>query len=212
MLAAAGVLAQPTQRIVVRASPGAAPCARAAARTFADAHGGARIDVIAGRLVDAGAADILVAVSGAEMTRAIEAGRTDEASRIVLARIPWVLSLGPHVSSSIQSMDDYARSSGALAVWDDPAGYEAERWARERFGARLTRLGAARDEAAAALLPLSVAHGERLLEVAAIPPLIAEASLGRSSSQRQTAEAFLRFLDTRTGREAFAACARSDRR
>src|SRR5262245_50128715 len=88
----------------VRASEAVAPCVRAAATAWSG-----RVELEAGSLMAASAADVLVAASGVEMTRAVESGRALDGSEVEIARIPWVISVPRGNPEGVLALKDLAR-------------------------------------------------------------------------------------------------------
>jgi hypothetical protein len=93
-----------------------------------------------------------------------------------------------------------------VAVPAIPAAYEAFLWARARTGAP-ARTANARElrEAPVTLVPLSLAvPGDRF--GVDVPSVVIRAALGIEPLRRAEAQAFLAFLASPAGKEAFAAC------
>jgi hypothetical protein len=199
-LAAAAASSAPGP-LLVRASPAAAPCVAAAAIPFERATGRA-LHLETAPLespASAAGADVVVGAD-AELTRIIESGVSHPDLEVDVARIPWVL-VGE-------------RSAARIRVPGGVLGRQARRGLEEVASSRLGSLpsdGAlprlASDEAA--VVPLSLA-GPGPVSSLAIPPLTVRALGVRASAKTEAARAFLEFLVSGPGNEAFRACGRPE--
>ena len=188
----------------VRASPAASPCAEAAARAWQTAAG-RRAVVQTGALRDEGDWDVLVG-SSVELTRALEGGDAAPDSDVEVASIPWVLHLSG--DAPVRDLDDLARSGVEPVVPAGDASYEARRALAEHGVGRVRETSdSGRLRAAAiALVPLSLAGSGRRVPVD-VPPIRVGAAIGVRAHQPDDASAFVRYLGSEAGQQAFAACA-----
>jgi extracellular solute-binding protein len=186
----------------VRVSAVAAPCVQSALRAYQAPAGGVAVDV--GSVVTPGPGDVIVA-SAVELTRALESGTAEANTDVDIARVPWVVQVRGG-QRRIRGAADLAGSGVEVAVPAIPAAYEAFRWARATTGAP-ARTASARElrEAAVALVPLSLAApGDRF--GVDVPSVVVRAALATEPARRNEAQAFLGFLASPAGQEAFAAC------
>jgi len=196
--------AGPQAPLRVRSSEAAAPCVRSAAAAY-----GKPVDVQAGPLRDdAATADVLVAASGVEMTRALESGRAVQGTEVDVARIPWVLSVPRGNPEGLAALKDLSRPGIEVVVLGGPAAYQARRALgavapgrlRETTDAEVLRY------ARVAVVPLSLAGaGERI--AVDLPALEARAAVAEGTPRAGEAAAFVRFLGAEEGQRAFAGCA-----
>lgn len=196
-----GVPADRSLRVL--SSPLSAPCVDAAGRAW-QTQGGARAVVETGSLRDPGDWDALVG-SGVELTRALEGGDAVIDSDVGIAEIPWVLQL--RSGGEVQSLSDVVQSGVEIVMLAGPAAYEARR-ALARDGTasvRETTDAAQLRSAPVALVPLSLAGSGRKIEVD-VPPVRVDAAVGIRARHVQEATAFVRYLGSEAGRQAFAAC------
>jgi len=190
--------------LLVRASPAPAPCVQAAGRAW-EASGGRPLSVEPGGLRDPGRWDVLVGAS-VELTRALEGGGAASDSDVDVALIPWVLSVAP--GSSVRGLEDVARSGVEATVLGGDAAYEARRVLAEHGIGRFRESSdAARlRSAAVALVPISLAGSGEHIGVD-VPPIRVGAAVGARSGHPDDAAAFVRYLASTAGQQAFAACA-----
>jgi hypothetical protein len=196
------LLAAPVPPLRVRTTAVAAPCVQSALRAFAAPAGGVAVDV--GSVVTPGPGDVLVA-SAVELTRALETGTAEANTDVDIARVPWVLQARGG-ARPIRGAKDLEGSRVEVAVPAIPAAYEAFRWAAKTTGTP-ARTANARElrEAPVTLVPLSLAvPGDRF--GVDLPSVVIRAALGIEPSRRAEAQAFLTFLASPAGKEAFAAC------
>ena len=187
----------------VRSSQAAAPCVEAVARVW-EGTGGRAVSVDAGGLRDPGPWDVLVG-SGVELTRALEGGDADIESDVEVARIPWVLHLPS--GGDVHALSDVVRSSVEIVMPTGPGAYEARRALAEQGATRIVETAdAARLRTApVALVPLSLAGAGAQVEVD-VPPIPVGAAVGMRARHTEAAAAFVRYLGSEGGREAFATC------
>jgi ABC-type molybdate transport system substrate-binding protein len=202
LVVVAPVAAGPASTIEVRATEAVAPCVEAAARTY-ELASGVRVAVETGKASADGRADVL-ATTAIEMTRALESGRAVAGSEQDVARIPWVLSLQHGNPLGVHGLADLERPGLEVAVLAGPAAYEARRAlrssaVRETSDARTLRA------APVALVPLSLAGSGVRLPVD-VPALEARTAVLTSSDRPEAALAFVRFLASERGQDAFASC------
>jgi hypothetical protein len=190
----------------VRASPAASPCTEAAGREW-QAVAGRRVAVEAGALRDEGDWDVLVG-SSVELTRALEGGAAAFDSDVEVASIPWVLHLS--ADAPIRDLDDLARSGVEPALLAGDAAYEARRALAEHKVGRVRETSDSSRLRAApvALVPLSLAGSGRRVAVD-VPPIRVGAAVGARAHRPDDASAFVRYLGSEAGQQAFAACAPS---
>jgi len=187
----------------VRVTPAAAPCVEAAAAAWPDAAG-REVAVEVGALRDAGEWDVLVGAS-VELTRALEGQDAAPDSDVEVASIPWVLHAD---SGSVRTLDDLARSGVEATVLGGDVAYEARRALAEhkvgrfRETTNVSRLRSAR----VALVPLSLASAGSRQSVD-VPPIRVGAAVGARTRHPLEASAFVRYLGSEPGQQAFAACA-----
>ena len=204
IVVAACALAVPLQAadaaLNVRASLETAPCVLAAASVYSRP-----VAVETGALRGPGPADVLVG-SGVEINRALEGGDAVVGSEEPLARIPWVLSVAAGNPLKITGLADLARPGLEVFVLGGPAAYEARRALTERQAERVreTRDGVALRRAAIALVPLSMAGGERV--AVDVEPIPVGAAVSVRSTRLAEARAFVSFLVSEKGQAAFVAC------
>jgi hypothetical protein len=194
--------AAPDASLRVRASAEAAPCVRAASEAW---PGGVRVEVETGGLRDSGAWDVLVG-SSVELTRALEGGDADASSDVEVAEIPWVLRAA--AGEEVRSLGDLARPGVDTVILGGPAAYEVRRALAEKGVGRVveTTDPARLRSAPVALLPLSLAGpggGTRV----DVPPIRVGAAVGARARHAARAAAFVQFLGSERGQQAFAACA-----
>jgi hypothetical protein len=160
--------------------------------------------VESGGLRDPGDWDVLVG-SGVELTRALEGGDAVVDSDVGIATIPWVLHLTS--ASDVRTLADVLASGTEVVVLAGPAAYEAHReLAREgTVTVRETTDAGQLRAAPVALVPLSLAGSGRKVEVD-VPPVRVDAAVGIRARSPEEAAAFVRYLGSETGRQAFAAC------
>jgi Bacterial extracellular solute-binding protein len=191
--------------LVVRVSPAAAPCTRAAARAW-EASRGAPVTLTIGALPGTEPADAFVGAS-VELTRVLEGGAGSLDSEVSVATIPWVLAVAAGSSTGVRSLSDLGRAEEPVALLGGPAAYEARRALAEKGGARVRETTEA-DElrtAPVAIVPLSLAGpGER--HALDIRPIRVVAAVAEQSGRPEAARAFVRFLGTETGQKAFSTC------
>jgi hypothetical protein len=185
----------------VRASPEATPCVTAAGEAW---RGSGGLEVETGSLRDAGAWDVLVG-SRVELTRALEGGDADASSDVEIAEIPWVL----HVAGGkeVRSLADLGRPGVDTVILGGPAAYEVRRALAEKGVSRVietTDPGRLRS-APVALLPVSLAGSRRGVPVD-VPPIRVGAAVGARARHASAAAAFVQFLGSERGQQAFAAC------
>jgi ABC-type molybdate transport system substrate-binding protein len=197
-LAAAG----PAAVLKVRATEAVAPCVAAAARSY-ELASGERVVVETGRATDETRADVL-ASSAVEMTRALESGRAVAGSEEDVARIPWVLSVQEGNPLGVSGLADLERPGVEVTVFAGPAAYEARRALRGR-AVRETSDAKALRAAPVALVPLSLAGPGPRLPVE-VPAIEARAAVATSAGRPEAALAFVRFLASERGQDAFASC------
>jgi hypothetical protein len=201
IVSADGIAAEGTLRVV--SSAVSAPCVEAAGRAW-QARGGAAPVVETGSLRDPGDWDVLVG-SGVELTRALEGGDAVIDSDVGIAEIPWVLQLPS--GGEVRALSDVVQSGVEIVMLAGPAAYEARR-ALARDGTATVRettdLAQLRS-APVALVPLSLAGSGRKVEVD-VPPVRVDAAVGIRSPHAEQATAFVRYLGSEAGRQAFAAC------
>jgi molybdate transport system substrate-binding protein len=202
LLAAAAGAGEPAP-LRVRASEAAAPCVEAAAAAY-----GKPVEVEAGPLRDATAADVFVASSGVEMTRVLESGRAEEAGAVDVARIPWVLSVARGNPEGIATLKDLARPGLDAVMLAGPAAYQARQAVSAVAPAKLRETAdrEALRSARVALVPLSLAGAGEHIPVD-VPALEARAAVAKGTPREEEATAFVRFLGSEKGQRAFAGCA-----
>jgi len=192
------------EALKVRASTVAAPCTEAAGIAW-QAESGRRVDVSRGGLREAGDWDVLVGAS-VELTRALEGRDAVSDSDVEIATIPWVLHL--QAGATVRSLDDLARSGAEAVVLGGDAAYEARRALAEHEVGRVRESTDDRRlrSAAVALVPLSLAGpGERVS--VDIPAIRVGAAVGIRANHTDEAAAFVRYLGSAAGQQAFSACA-----
>jgi len=206
ILSAACPVAAPAQDqpLRVRTTEALAPCVRAAADAYT--RHGRTVLVDVGTLSEARHGDAMVGGS-TEVTRAIEGGHAVEGSDLDVAHIPWVLAVRAEGESRVDSLDDLLQGREEIWVFGGSVGYEARR-ALQGLPAERLHLTTDLDQLAqaeVAVLPLSLAAGTPgpVLE---IPPILARAVVAADSGAREAAGAFVRFLGSADGREAFSIC------
>jgi hypothetical protein len=193
--------------LLVKASPAAAPCVKAA---LLEATGRrAEVETAAiGPVGSAQGADVVVAFEE-ELTRVIEGGETAPDLDVDVASIPWVFS-GPGVrSGEVQTL---ARSGKTVRVF---GGVIAGHARQSLEFLPPSRVKSVRDTSLArrlgsnelALVPLSLA-GPGPIASADVPPLLVRALGVRASPRREEARAFLAFLTGPVGEAAFGRCGR----
>jgi Bacterial extracellular solute-binding protein len=191
--------------LVVRVSPAAAPCTRAAARAW-EASRGAPVSLVVGALPGTDHADAFVGAS-VELTRVLEGGAGALDSEVSVATIPWVLAVAAGTPPGVRSLSDLGRAEEPVALLGGPAGYEARRALAEKGGARVRETTEAEElrAAAVAIVPLSLAGpGER--HALDIRPIRVVAAVAEQTPRPEAARAFVRFLGSETGQKAFSAC------
>jgi molybdate transport system substrate-binding protein len=166
------------------------------------------VDLQVGPLRDASAADVLVAASGVEMTRAIEGGKAVDGSEVAVARIPWVLSVPRGNPEGLSALADLARPGLDAVILAGPAAYQARKAVAGVAPGRLRESSdvATLRSARVALVPLSLAGAGDHIPVD-LPPLEARAAVATGTSRSEEAAAFVRFLGSEEGQRAFAGCA-----
>lgn len=189
----------------VRVSSAAAPCAEAAAQAW-QSTAGRGVTVETGALREKGDWDVLVG-SSVELTRALEGQDAVSDSDVEVASIPWVLHLST-ADGRIRNLDDLARLGVEAALPSGDASYEARRALAEHKVGRVretTDAGRLRS-AAVSLVPLSLAGSGQRLAVD-VPPIRVGAAVGTRAHHPDDASAFVRYLGSEAGQQAFAACA-----
>lgn len=188
----------------VRTTELIAPCVESAARAFA-VSGPVSVDT--GALNTDGLADVDVIVGSlVEITHALEGGRADDATDILVARVPWVLVRAEGAPVQVRSLADAAASQAEVAVPDEPAAFEARRTLAAAGVRRVRAVSIAElRRAPLALLPLSLTQAASRLATD-VPPLIVQAAVTSKASHRATAQAFTRFLVSEAGQQAFTRC------
>jgi hypothetical protein len=159
------------------------PCVRAAARAW-------RVGPV--KVAAGSGGDVLVAPS-VVVTRALEAGRAEEATERDVATVPWVL-VG-RGAGSVRSL-----AGQTVAVPDEDGAYEAVRWTRAQ-GAQ-THAGTS----GLALVPVSLLAGRVGEPVPEVPPLVVQAAVTTTTKDRARAARFVEFLASEKGQQAFASC------
>lgn len=192
----------PATPLRIRATEAMAPCASAAARTFATA-GGPAATVETGALDDA-TADVLVG-SGVEMTRALESGLGRDDSDVAIAEVPWVLVLADR-APAVVSLDEAVRAGLEVEVLAGAAAHEARRLLSGKV-ARVRESGDVAElrKAEAALVPLSLAGPGRRITVD-VPALVAQAAVGARAAAADVARTFVTYLGSEAGKRAFSEC------
>jgi hypothetical protein len=203
---AAAPAADPAGRALrVTANEAFLPCVSAAGRAYTRASG---TPVLAGAgPADGEAADVLVG-SSLEINRALESGAARTDSDVVIARVPWVLVVVEKgVSVAIESLSDLRASGATVEVLGGPAAHEARRalgvLPPERV--RETRDIAALRSSRLALVPLPLAGAGRRIPVD-IAPLVAAAAVVKTPQKAEAALAFVAWLGSDAGQQAFASC------
>jgi len=189
--------------LMVRASSFAAPCVRAAGAAW-QAESGREVDLSSGGLREAGEWDVLVG-SSVELTRALEGRDAVSDSDVEIATIPWVLHLA--AGGTVRSLDDLARSGAEAVILGGDAAYEARRALAEHNVGRVRESTDDRRlrSATVALVPLSLAgNGERV--PVDVPPIRVGAAVGVRARHADAATAFVEYLGSETGQQAFATC------
>jgi hypothetical protein len=199
-LAAAAASSAPDP-LRVRASPVVAPCVAAAAVPFERATGRSlRVETAPLESpASAASADVVVGAD-AELTRIVESGVSHPDLEVDVARIPWVLVGTP--------------SAARVRVPGGVVGRQARRSLEGVASSRLASLPAGGvpprlASGEAAVVPLSLA-GPGPVSSVSIPPLTVRALGVRASAKAEAARAFLEFLASGPGNEAFRACGRTE--
>jgi len=189
----------------VRASSAAAPCVEAAARAW-QSSAGRPVAVETGALREEGDWDVVVG-SSVELTRALEGRDAVPDSDVEVATIPWVLHLST-ADARIRDLDDLARLGVEATLPSGDASYEARRvLAEHRVGhVRETSDTRRLRSAAVSLVPLSLAGSGQRVPVD-VPPIRVGAAVGARAPHSEDASAFVRYLGSEAGQQAFAACA-----
>jgi hypothetical protein len=206
VLALLGMAAAPGgEPLRVRATDAIAPCARAAAVSY-QRSAGTPVAVEEGPARDAGAADVLVAVSD-EMTRALEGGLAESGTDVDVARVPWVLSRSfqAHLPPSVEEVQATGQE---VWIFGGPLGRDARRALAPLAADRVheTTDVARLRSAPLAVVPLSLA-GNRDVGRLEVPPLLVQAAVLSRAGRPDAARAFVRFLSSDAGQKAFASCA-----
>jgi hypothetical protein len=188
----------------LRASAGVAPCVRSAAAGFET--GGLSITIDEGDLGDL-VDEQLLAGSGVEITRAIEAGLAVEGTDVDLARIPWVLRAPP---SGPQRLEDLAGRGGRIVLLGGAESYEARRALGGLPSGRVSETTDPETLRAAplAVVPLSLA-GKGPHQLLDISPILARAALTRHDTGE--GRRFLDYLTSEPGLKRFVACEVAER-
>jgi hypothetical protein len=186
----------------VRSSVVSTPCVEAAGRDF-EARGGRAVAVETGGLGDDGDWDVVVG-SSVEVNRALEGGLAVLDTDVEVALIPWVLRAG---GSEVRALSDVVRSGTEIVVPAGPAAYEARRALAEEGAAEVEETGdpTRLHSAPVALVPLSLAGSGRHTE-ADVRPIRVGAAVGVRARSAADARAFVSFLGSESGQDAFAAC------
>jgi hypothetical protein len=198
-LAALSLAAAAPRALVVRISPGAAPCIEAAARDGDPSR--PRLVLNVGRLEDQDDADLFVG-SAPAVTRAIESGAALDADETDLARIPWVLSVAPGTLPELRALDDLRLLEVVVGM---PAGPEFVEGRRALATLPEERVQEVEDPRAlrtslVALTPLSLAPTGRRIAVEGVAPLIVRGAVGTRARDVAAARGVLRFLAEATAR------------
>ena len=207
---AAGLAAAPAGALVVKASPVARPCVAAAATAFGKAGAAVVITADIGSVDSARDADVVVAAQE-ELTRVVEGGATVADVEADLGKIPWVL-VAPS-GAAAPEVGALARSSAVVRV---PRGVISRHARASLEGVAPERVRGVRAEAAAiapgagelALVPLSLA-GKGAATATSVPPILVQAVVVRASARGDAARAFVEYLASGPGNDAFRACGRA---
>jgi len=208
LLAGVSLLGLPSPSVAddalrVRSSSVSAPCVEAVGLAWETREGRA-VAVETGSLRDGGDWDVLVG-SSVEANRALEGGDAVIDSDIDVALIPWVLRLAS--GGAVRALSDVVRSGTEIVLPAGPASYEARRALAEEGTARVVETDdrARLRSAPVALVPVSLAGAGPQVEVD-VQPIRVVAAVGSRARFARDAEAFVQFLGSPTGQDAFAAC------
>jgi hypothetical protein len=194
--------------LVVKASPVAQPCVRAAASAFGSAVAVMTAEI--GPPESVAGADVVVAAEE-ELTRVIEGGASLPDVEADLGAIPWVL-VAPAGSAAPDGLRALARTSGAVRV---PQGVIARHARASLEGLEPGRVRSVRADAAAlapragelALVPLSLA-GRGGGAATRVAPVKIVGVVSRGSVRADAARAFVEYLSGGKGQATFLACGR----
>jgi hypothetical protein len=214
---AATTLAAAPGPLRVKASPAVAPCVVAAGLEYERATG-RRLAVetaAIGSPASADGADVVVAADS-ELNRVIESGASHPDLDVDVARIPWVLVGAP--GAPAPEIGSLARSTTRVRILGGAVSREALRnlslqGAAPEHGERFdgTRGPLRLGPGEAAIVPLSLA-GPGPVSRLSVPPIVARALGVRASARKDAARAFLDFLASGPGNQAFRACGRTEAR
>lgn len=201
----------------VKASPAVAPCVAAAALEYERSTGRKLVLETAaiGSSTSADGADVVVGADQ-ELNRVIESGATHPDLDVDVARIPWVVAGAP--GTDAPDVRSLGRSATRVRTLGGTVAREAWRILAQQGLApeRTERLSGARgplrlQPGEIAIVPLSLA-GPGPVSSLSVPPITARALGVRASARKDAARAFLDFLASGPGNQAFRACGRTESR